>query len=99
MANYGRALEGTPDALIGYRLEAIEIDDPDVVRVSGKAIHAIARATGDPSDRVKGTVFELTEAELASTDRYETSAYSRIEVVLDSGVSAWAYVALATSAL
>jgi gamma-glutamylcyclotransferase (GGCT)/AIG2-like uncharacterized protein YtfP len=93
LANYGRELDGRPDALLGYRLEPLAIDDLNVVEVSGKAVHTIARATGNVTDRVAGTVFELTEAELRSTDAYETKAYSRIEVSLESGRSAFVYVA------
>jgi gamma-glutamylcyclotransferase (GGCT)/AIG2-like uncharacterized protein YtfP len=92
LANYGRQLEGSPDALPGYRLAEVLIDDPHVVTVSGKAVHTIARATGDPADRIGGMVFELTPAELASTDGYETSAYTRIEVTLESGRKAFVYV-------
>ena len=38
-------------------------------------------------------VFELTEAELDSTDRYETKAYFRVEASLESGRRAFVYVA------
>jgi hypothetical protein len=93
LANYGRLLKGRPDALVGYRLEPVAIDDPSVVELSGKAIHTIACASGDPLDRVGGVVFELTEAELAATDAYETGAYERVEVILESGSSAFAYIA------
>jgi hypothetical protein len=93
IANYGRELDGVPDALIGYRLERLVIDDPDVVEVSGESVHNIARSTGNPADRIAGTVFKLSEAELHSTDAYETSAYSRIEVSLESGRRAFVYVA------
>lgn len=93
LATYGRELGGEPDALAGYRLAEVVIDDPNVVTVSGKAVHTIAQATGDRADRIAGMVFELTPAELASTDAYETSAYSRIEVTLDSGREAFVYVA------
>jgi gamma-glutamylcyclotransferase (GGCT)/AIG2-like uncharacterized protein YtfP len=93
IANYGRELAGKPDALSGYRLEQLVIDDPNVVEVSGKAVHGIARATGNPADRISGMVFELSEAELHSTDAYETKAYSRIEASLESGRNAFVYVA------
>ena len=93
IANYGRLLDGEPDALSGYRLEPVEIADPDVVRISGKAVHAIAVASGDSRNRIPGMVFALTEAELAATDAYETDAYARIEVVLETGRRAWVYVA------
>ena len=91
-ANYGRLLDGTPDALLGYRLEPLTISDPDVVRVSGKAVHTIARPSGNPEDRIDGVRFTLTEAELAATDDYEVKAYARAEIVLESGVRAFAYV-------
>jgi hypothetical protein len=61
--------------------------------VSSKAVHTTARATGDPTDRISGTLFELTQAELRSTDAYEAAAYSRAEVVLESGRAAFVYLA------
>ena len=93
LANYGRELDCEPDVLLGHRLEPIEIEDPEVVRISGKALHTIARATGNAGDRIEGVVLLLTEEELAATDGYETDAYSRVEVTLESGRTAWVYVA------
>jgi gamma-glutamylcyclotransferase (GGCT)/AIG2-like uncharacterized protein YtfP len=92
LANYGRPLDGTADMLGGYRLEALTITDPEVVRLSGKAVHSIARESGDPADRIAGVVFLLTEAELAATDKYEVDVYARVEVRLESGTRAWVYV-------
>ena len=92
LATYGRELEGRHDVLTGFRLAPLPITDPHVIAVSGKAVHTIARATGDPVDRLPGMVFELTEAELEATDAYEVDAYSRIEVTLESGRTAWVYV-------
>jgi hypothetical protein len=92
LSNYGRELDGQPDALIGYELVPVAIDDPQVVAISGKAVHTIARRTDDVSHRIPGALFWLTEAELEMTDAYETSAYSRVEVTLESGRSAWVYV-------
>ena len=92
IANYGRELRGAPDALLGYRLAPLEISDLDVIRVSGKAVHTIARRTGNPNDRVGGTMFELSEDELAATDAYEVDVYARIEATLESGSRAWVYV-------
>ena len=92
LANYGRRLEGEPDALTGYTLEPVEIDDPAVVYLSGKAVHMIARRSRNPAEMIPGMVFVLTEAELAATDAYETDAYSRVEVTLRSGRTAWVYV-------
>ena len=92
LANYGRELPGTPDVLDGYRVEDLPVADPDVVSISGKTVHVIARQTGDPADRVEGMVFELSETELAATDDYEVEPYRRIEVTLQSGRTAWVYV-------
>jgi hypothetical protein len=41
---------------------------------------------------VPGTLFLITEAELAAADAYEVSDYKRIEVSLRSGRRAWVYV-------
>jgi hypothetical protein len=95
LATYGRELAGTADALTVYRLEPLPITEPDVVRLSGKAVHRIARATGNPADRIPGMLFELSEAERAATDRYEVDAYERIEVTLESGARAFAYASRA----
>jgi gamma-glutamylcyclotransferase (GGCT)/AIG2-like uncharacterized protein YtfP len=93
LANYGRELDGAPDALVGYRLQALVISDPRVVELSGKAVHNIACATGNPADRIEGVVFELSREELESTDAYEVDAYARVEVILESGRNAFVYVA------
>lgn len=92
VANYGRLLSGTPDALSGYRLAPLEISDPHVIEVSGRAVHLIARASGNAADRIEGTLFELSEEELAATDTYEVDVYARVEVLLESGRKAWVYV-------
>jgi hypothetical protein len=92
-STYGRLLAGTRDVLAGYRLEPLEISDPDAVRVSGKAVHEIAQETGDPADRISGVCYHLTDEELAATDRYEVAAYVRAEAELESGIRAFVYVA------
>jgi len=91
-ANYGRRLEGKPDSLRGYRLAPLPITDPEVVRISGKAVHSIACRSGDSGDVIEGVVFELSEAELAATDRYEVDVYARVEETLVSGRRAFVYV-------
>jgi Gamma-glutamyl cyclotransferase, AIG2-like len=92
LANYGRELEGSPDALVGYRLAVVPDRDPDAVRISGTKTHFIAQPTGDPGDRVPGVLFLLSAEELARTDRYEGSDYGRAEMTLESGRRAWVYV-------
>jgi gamma-glutamylcyclotransferase (GGCT)/AIG2-like uncharacterized protein YtfP len=92
LASFGRILGGSPDALPGYASTMIEIADPDVVAKSGMKFHPMVVETGNPSDAVPGTLFLITEAELAAADAYEVSDYKRIEVSLRSGRRAWVYV-------
>ena len=91
-ATCGRLLEGRPDALAGYALAPLAITAPEVVALSDKAVHMIARRSGDPAHRVTGTVLTVTRAELEEIDRYEVDAYARSEVELVSGARAFAYV-------
>ncbi len=90
---FGRSLEGTVDYLVGYRLLGLDIDDAAVVASSQQAVHPIAHYTGDSNDVLLGLVFEITAAELAQSDAYEVDAYQRQSIVLQSGVTAWVYVA------
>jgi len=92
LANYGRPLEGSPDELIGYRLEVLPDRDPDAVRISGTNTHMVVRRTGNAADRVAGVIFLLTTDELQQTDRYEGSDYARVEMTLGSGRRAFVYV-------
>jgi gamma-glutamylcyclotransferase (GGCT)/AIG2-like uncharacterized protein YtfP len=91
-ATFGRLLAGRADRLPGYAQGVVAIDDPAVIATSGKTHHPIVRPSADPADHVDGTVFELTDAELAHADRYEVAAYRRVAVTLASGLEAWAYV-------
>jgi Gamma-glutamyl cyclotransferase, AIG2-like len=91
-ATFGRLLTGRADALPGYSRHLVAIDDPEVVATSGKTHHPIVRRSADAADRIEGSVFEITDAELAQADAYEVAAYRRVAVVLESGVDAWVYV-------
>lgn len=91
-ATFGHLLAGQADALPGYSQEMVAIDDPQVVATSGKTHHPIVKPSGQAADHVAGTVFEITDEELANADRYEVAAYTRVAVVLASGRQAWVYV-------
>lgn len=91
LANFGRLLSGQNDVLSGYIVGTLEITDERVIRESGKSIHPILKFTGMSSDRVPGTVFELTDAELVQADDYEVDDYVRVEAVLSSGTACWIY--------
>ena len=92
MATFGRQLAGTSDALRGFELVLLKIEDPTVVAISGKAYHTMAKFTGRASDVISGTVFAVTPDEIQNADKYEVAAVKRVEVVLQSGGHAWAYV-------
>ena len=92
MATFGRQLAGSSDALQGFELALLKIEDPAVVAISGKAYHTMAKFTGRASDVVSGTLFAVTPDEIQNTDKYEVAAVKRVAVVLQSGIRAWAYV-------
>ena len=92
MATFGRQLTGTSDALQGFELVLLKIEDPTVIAISGKAHHTVATFTGRASDVISGTVFAATTDEIRNADRYEVPAVKRVAVVLQSGRRAWAYV-------
>jgi hypothetical protein len=93
LSTFKRKLKGTPDAIVGYTTSMLEIKDPVVVATSGKTHHPIVRYSGDLSENVEGTVFEITEAELLLADEYEVSDYRRVVASLRSGGEAWVYIA------
>lgn len=92
LASFGRLLAGSNDRLPGYTLQWLTIDDPQVVTTSGASRHPIARRSREPGCGIDGVVFEVTDEELASADRYEVPAYRRILANFVSGRSAWVYV-------
>lgn len=92
LSTFGRKLDGTPDALPGYRLRMIRIEDEEFVAASGAADHRNLEFTGDPADVVEGTVFKVTQSELEQSDAYEPEEYKRVLVQLRSGVKAWVYL-------
>jgi len=91
LSTFGRRLDGTEDALVGYRLKIITIADQDFVATSGTADHRNLEFTGDPSDSVEGTVFKVTQAELEQADAYEPTGYKRVLVQARSGLNVWVY--------
>lgn len=92
LATFGRRLAGRADQLTGFVQTEIKIEDPDVVRASGKTHHPMLVFTNRPEDCVAGTVFDITDTELAQADDYEVDDYKRVAVTLNSGLQAWVYV-------
>lgn len=88
---FGRRLEGKPDALVGYRLRSIEVQDQSFVAHSG-AVQRNLQYTGNENDVVEGSVFSVTQKELERSDAYEPAEYRRVQVQLKSGLDAWVYM-------
>ncbi len=91
-ATFGRELHGRRDAITGYRLETVTITDQHVIETSGSDEHPILVPDPGPAAEVEGTVFEITEDELASADEYEVDDYARVLVPMRTGGHAWVYV-------
>lgn len=90
---FGRLLVGSKDVLLGYVLSEVKIKDVDVINKSGTDIHPILRFTGNQSDEIVGTIFEITSDELQQADEYEVEAYARTRAHFKSGNTAWVYAA------
>ncbi len=88
---FGRKLLGEKEVLYGYVLSEVKITDEAVIKTSGMDVHPILKYTGVVSDTVDGTVFELSEKELAQADAYEVEEYTRVEGRFVSGKGAWIY--------
>ena len=93
LANFGRELSGVKDSLPGFVVGEVTITDERVLRESGKAVHPILRYTGNNTDKVEGTVFEISQEELLRADDYEVDDYVRREATLVSGKCCWIYAA------
>jgi gamma-glutamylcyclotransferase (GGCT)/AIG2-like uncharacterized protein YtfP len=92
LESFGRLLNGEKDALLGFRIDMLRITDEAVLATSQQAYHPIAIVSEDPSDRVEGMVFAVSDEELLAADKYEVDDYKRILVTLASGKEAWVYV-------
>jgi len=92
LATFRRTLAGHPDALVGYRLQMIQIIDQEFVATSGAEYHRNLEYTGSTADFVEGTVFSLTQQELEQADAYEPDGYERVRIKLRSGTDAWVYL-------
>jgi gamma-glutamylcyclotransferase (GGCT)/AIG2-like uncharacterized protein YtfP len=88
---FGRLLNGTKDILRDYKIASIEIKDESFLAKGEDKFQLTLIPSKD--DLIEGTVFELSAEELNLADKYEPDNYKRIKVTLQSGKSAWIYVA------
>ena len=93
ISTFGRKLSGEKDLLIGYEPSLVKIPDPEVAKRLKKLHHDNVKKTDDDWSNVQGTVFDVTDAELALADTFEAQYnYIRVMVPLASGHDAWVYV-------
>jgi Gamma-glutamyl cyclotransferase, AIG2-like len=91
LAVFGRRLAFRPDALVGYALKVIQIQDRSFAAKNG-AHQRTLHFTGNASDLVEGVALTLTRQELEQADDYEPDDYERVRVQLRSGFDAWLYL-------
>ena len=92
LATLGRRLDGHRDELIGFKPSLVKIEDRAMAARLGKTHHNNVLATRDTSSRVAGTVFQVTDDELARIDGYERPfSYVRQIAPLASGQECWVY--------
>ncbi len=92
LSTFGRRLCGQSDALVGFEPSAVAIEHPSMRAALGMAEHANVRLSANSDSRVAGTVFEVSDAELADADEYEMRfRYERMVGLLASGRQAWVY--------
>ena len=89
---FGRKLNGLKDRLRGFRIGQLQLatgNEPNPENIQSYPV-AIA---GDPQkDYIDGKIYQLTPEELQQADRYETGAYKRVNLQLESGKLAWVYL-------
>ena len=85
---FGRILRGTPEILIGYELNEIQIEEE-----FGIEHYPIIMETNNSNDTINGVLYEVSMRELHQADLYEGLHYRRVEVHLQSNQKAWAYSA------
>ena len=93
LSTSGRKLAGEKDLLVGYEPSLVTIAYPELAKRRQNLHHDTVRKTDDEWSNVQGTVFELSDEELAKSDAFEAQFnYKRITVPLASGNEAWVYV-------
>ena len=90
---FGRVVHTETDVLPGYTTSLSRRPDPRIAERIGPITQRVLRRTGDPRDKVVGTVLRLSEAELDAADELVGPPFRRLPVTLESGRGAWVYVA------
>ena len=93
LATLGRRLSGVADALVGYRQAMTAIQDPEVVRTSGKTHHPIVAFTGTAkiACRARCSRSPTPSLPMPTHTRWQLMCASRRRSPR-AGVEAWVYV-------
>ena len=84
IATFGRELVGTKDKLVGWSL---------TTDTKARLQQASLQYTGDETDVVEGTLFEVSPSELCKADDYSVvDDCIRVREDVTSGNRAWVYV-------
>ena len=90
---FGHVVPSRPSFLTGYTVDYAEVEDHRVADACDRSVLPVLRRTGNPVDKVIGTVLSLTDAEVEAADEYQAPLlYRRIEVTLAGGQAGWVYV-------
>lgn len=84
---FNKLLIGTPDQLLGYKLKSLQIEEE-----FGMADYVVVVPSENPSEIIHGVAFNISKADLAKADQFESNSYKRVQVTLKSGVTAWVYI-------
>jgi gamma-glutamylcyclotransferase (GGCT)/AIG2-like uncharacterized protein YtfP len=89
---FQRTLTGQKDELVGFEQSMVKIECPGAIAAGIDKYHINVVRNGRSDSRVSGSVFEITDAELAAADDYEQAdGYERTITTLASGKEAWVY--------
>ncbi|OXA93111.1 gamma-glutamylcyclotransferase family protein [Flavobacterium hercynium] len=87
MRLFNKTLTSTPDQLLGYKLKSLKIEEE-----FGMADYVVVVPSDNHEDTIHGVVFNVTTEDLAKVDLFESNAYRRVSVKLNSGITAWVYM-------
>mgnify|MGYP003396746659 CR=1 FL=1 len=87
MQVFNKLLIGTPDQLLGYKLKDLQIEEE-----FGMEDYFVAIPSENPSDAIKGIAFSISSEDLIKADQFESNAYKRTQITLQSGITAWIYI-------
>lgn len=87
MQVFNKLLIGTEDQLAGYKLKALQIEEE-----FGMEDYFVAMPSDNPQDAVQGIAFAVSSDDLIKADQFESNAYKRVPITLQSGTTAWIYI-------